>query len=161
MYANASETPVASALTDAAGSYAFTSAQLPDGTYRLRFADADWWSGATTWSGATPVAVHAATPTTIDDALDLASGGFTGTVTDGSDPVPGIGVLVFQAGTGTVVGSATTDATGAFTVDGLFVQPYTIGFVDPDGNLRATVWGSDGHGPHGRHAVRGRRRHHL
>ncbi len=142
MYANASETPVASALTDAAGSYVFTSAQLPDGTYRLRFADADWWSGATTWSGATPVAVHAATPTTIDDALDLASGGFTGTVTDGSDPVPGIGVLVFQAGTGTVVGSATTDATGAFTVDGLFVQPYTIGFVDPDGNLRADSSGA-------------------
>ena len=109
--------------------------------------DADWWSGATTWSGATPVAVHVATPTTIDDALDLASGGFTGTVTDGSDPVPGIGVLVFQAGTGTVVGSATTDATGAFTVAASSPSPTRSASSTRTATCARLVWRATGTDP--------------
>jgi hypothetical protein len=128
---------VASAVTDASGAYALT---LPPGTYvlragafgtvtpalpagyrRLAWPDIpcdDFFTCDNTIG--TPVVVNAGVPVTgIDFALQPA-GGISGTVRRASDstPIAGIDVQVSSEG-GFVTGGATTDAAGAFQINGL------------------------------------------
>jgi uncharacterized protein YjbI with pentapeptide repeats len=126
-YADGSETVVASARTDAAGGYRFTSGLLPDGTYRIRFGDADWYDGVTTWAAASPVAVTSASPAIVDTTLADAAGSIEGTVTDpGGDGVYGAHVQAVDPSTQAVIAEVGTNGDGTFTITDLAVGDYLV-----------------------------------
>ena len=115
---NTTQTVVVQTVTDATGHYSFDSTQLPAGTYRVRFSDADWWSGAASWSTATPVAVSTSSVTTIDEVLDPATGSVAGTVTASSQPLGGALVEAVSTVSGTTVRKTTTASDGTYSFGG-------------------------------------------
>ncbi len=127
VYADATDTVVATTATDATGAYAFDSTTLPDGNYRLRLGDADWWQAATDWTDSTTVAVASTTNLVIDDTL--AAGSITGTVTDNGGPVNGATATATSATTGQTVATTTTGTDGTYTFVALPVGDYHVRFT--------------------------------
>lgn len=129
VYANSSEALVGTAVTDDGGAYRFDSEAVPDGSYRIRFGDADWHDGATSWSTATTVSASTSAPATADDTYDEAPGTLSGTVTDteGGDPIGDVEVDILDA-TGAVAGSTSTDGDGTWTSPPVLPGPYKVRF---------------------------------
>ena len=141
---------VASTSTAADGSYSV--AALPTGTYEVGFSpgsddggDLSTYYGGATLAGSQGVSVTAGqTKGGIDGALP-AGGSISGTVTDAGlgSPLNGVQVEVYDADDD-FVGSATTDATGTYTVAGLSTGAYTVSFTEQYGNdLYAQQWYDD------------------
>lgn len=129
-FAADSETLVASTVTDADGRYALGSGGLPDGTYKIEFgqpAAGGWWNDASTFAAATPVTVSTSAPATVSTQLE--SGTFSGTITDGSGPVPDAVVRIENgdgSAEGSVVATVSTDAGGAYMTDALAPGQYRV-----------------------------------
>lgn len=93
-YSSTSEVLVATSVTDGNGRFSFPAGDLPSGTYRVEFGTSVWWSGpgsphteATTWAGASPIAVDtsSSTPVSLDERVDgIAGGSIAGTVSMGT-----------------------------------------------------------------------------
>ncbi len=135
VYTADSRALVASAVTDADGSYALGADDLPDGTYKIEFGQPDvnlWWNGAATFADATPVTATAAAPATVD--AQLPSGSIAGTVTDSDGPVAGATVEVENGDgpAGSAVATVSTDANGAYVVDALVPGGYRVVVAAPD-----------------------------
>jgi hypothetical protein len=122
------------AMTGDDGAYVLE--HLAPGAYRVEFSDCSgvsaptWYAGATTRAKATPVTVTENGETTgIDGAL---TPGFTvtGTVRDREgNPLPGIGVIVYDAVTGSFTGrQAWTDEEGHYQLVGLRGTLYKLEF---------------------------------
>ncbi len=115
VYSNTTDTVAAQTTTDSQGDYSFLSSAVPDGTYRVLFSSSDWWNQVGDWTDATPVAVAAATPVTINETLDPAAGSVAGTVTDpASNPVTGVNVAAVNPSNTTVASTTATDGTYGF-----------------------------------------------
>ena len=127
VYSNATETLVATAVTNSDGTYQFRSDQLGDGTYRVRFGASDWYSGGTTWATATPVTASATDPAIANDTFDEANGSVSGTVTDAStsSPVSGATVMLL-APDGTVASTTNTGGDGTYAITGVTPGPYAV-----------------------------------
>ncbi len=135
--ASVSGGPVLEATTDATGSYTITG--LATGTYTVMFRScssatagyvAQYYGDAATAAAATPVVVSTSgqAVTSIDATL-VAGGTIAGTVEDATGtPVAGecVSVDSLAAGFG---GTATTDATGAYSVPGLAAGSYVVEFT--------------------------------
>lgn len=132
---------VAQTTADAGGAYTLTG--LMTGNYDVEFAPVgsqpyvpQYYSGATTMSSATAVSVTDGSTTGGIDAAMGAGSGIDGKVTSGGQPAAGIDVTVFGS-SGSVVGYASTDADGAYTVTGLTPGTYTVEFTSPTGGVNA------------------------
>lgn len=131
---------VANAFTAADGTYSVTN--VPAGTYVVAFnpnQDADYvsqyYNGKSDITTADPVSVASGADTpNINGSLAPASGHITGTVTaaTGGGPVANVSVEV-QDSSGFFVASATTDANGNYTVEGLSTGSYVVSFQPPHG----------------------------
>ncbi len=128
VYTNDTNTVVAQTTTDGAGNFGFDTAALPDGTYRVRFSDADWWQGASDWSSATPVVVSAASPVTINTTLAIPSGSISGSVTSGANPIGGASVRAINTASGTTTATATTASDGTYSFADLPPADYVLRF---------------------------------
>jgi uncharacterized protein YjbI with pentapeptide repeats/5-hydroxyisourate hydrolase-like protein (transthyretin family) len=127
VYSNTSNTSVATTVTDSAGRYSFDATAVPAGTYRVRFSDSDWWQGANSWSGGSPVVLSTSATTTINEALTPATGSVTGTVTDGTNPLNGTFVTALSTVSRGFVASTVT-AGGNYTLSNLPTGTYRIQF---------------------------------
>jgi uncharacterized surface anchored protein len=123
------------AVTDTSGDY--TVGNLGPGAYKVAFAKMpyaiEWWNGQPTFGSADAVAVTAATDTPgVDATLDM-GGSISGTVTDEStgSPLAGVEVSTFSLMGWGFVGSASTDASGNYTVAGLAAGNYRVRFYAP------------------------------
>lgn len=117
---------VGTATTDANGNYVIQG--LSDGSYYIDF------SGDASHAGqkyGALVTALSGTPTTGVDAALMPYGTITGTVTDAvtHNGIASDSVTVFDAN-GSVAGTASTDANGAYTVHGLPAGSYRVGFSD-------------------------------
>ena len=129
---------VGSTTTSATGAYMVPG--LAPGLYEVGFFDpantdvSYFYSGAHSIATATQVVVKTATATTnISQALPV-GGTISGTVTDSSNhPLAGVAATVYDANGGIVV-SATTNASGAYSIAGLNAGAYEVGFTDFSGH---------------------------
>ena len=96
VYSNSTDTVVAQTTTDLDGDYSFLPDVLADGTYRIRFATADWWSGGSNWSDATPVDASVDAPATVNATVTLATGSVSGEVTGAGQPSAGVQVIAIN-----------------------------------------------------------------
>ena len=138
------------ATTDASGAY--TVADLDPGTYRVRTSNTKGFidelyndlacpGGACDWALGTPLAVTGGSPVTANFGLAV-GGTISGTVTAAGTGlgIAGVSVRAYGAGaysSGTfLLASATTDATGAYTITGLATGVHylatvnSLGYVD-------------------------------
>jgi hypothetical protein len=142
---------VAEAQTDNDGNYEL--AALPAGDYKVHF-DAfhtrflsEWYTDAPDFSQADPVTVTDTMPVDNVDASLATGGSISGVVTsDGTTPVPGVWVDVYDDATGDWMGYSEfeTDADGAFTVYGLpsGTEKYTV-YFDAFGTRYLGEWYKD------------------
>ncbi len=128
LFSSTSDTQVATTVTDSQGDYSFMSKNVPDGTYRVRFSSADWWQGASSWSGATDVVASLASPATIDETLALSPGTISGTVTDGSNGLTGVSVSAIAPSTGSTVATTTSTTGGTYQLPPLPEGSYQVRF---------------------------------
>jgi hypothetical protein len=120
--------------TDAQGSYRFV--DLPVGTYVIRFSDStslwawQWFDGASSATGSTPVTVAEGTPVVADAALDPGAA-IQGLVQDNGtlEGLPGIDVRIYDADTRAVLGKAVTDASGRYFVPNIDLGPDVFAVV--------------------------------
>jgi hypothetical protein len=91
-----------------------------------------WYLGSPTAGGATPVTVTAGTTTPSIGASLQEKGSISGTVTDAFHPsgLDGICVSATSSDGGSGSGSATTSASGTYTISGLLPDSYTVN-LDP------------------------------
>ncbi len=129
-YSDASETVVASTVSGSDGTYSFPASLLPAGTYRIRYSDADWWHGASSWSDATSV-VLTSTTTTLDVGLVPAHGTISGAVTDGANPptttLQYTSITAYAAEDGRAVATTHPTSAGDYTFS-LPTGSYVVGF---------------------------------
>ena len=139
---NASGQFVTSGFTSSAGTY-LTIAGLPAGTYYARTFNSVGFinqlhSGiacqSCSTSAGTPITVTLGATTTVN--FSLATGGsIGGTITDGSNPLAGVNVTITTT-SGLFMGSASTNASGVYSVGGLPTGSYvartsnSLGFID-------------------------------
>ena len=132
-----------SASTGPDGGYTITG--LPGGSYRLGFTDfsnvydAEYWDDQPSLDVANEFAVAASQVVTGKDAVLEVPASVSGTVTDGTDPLEGIYVSVYDAA-GSFVTSASTGADGGYTVPGLSAGSYRLGFTDFGGSFLSEFW---------------------
>src|SRR5581483_9754005 len=136
--------PLAGVLVRAAGgAQSFSTTTDSDGSYTLTGLPADTYNVT---AGGAPYARRTLTGLTLGagevrrhvDLVLQAGGAISGTVTGPAGPVAGATVIVAGAdGSGS---SATTDATGAYTIDGLSAQAYTVS-ANADGLFATPVTG--------------------
>ncbi|UCC51074.1 MAG: carboxypeptidase regulatory-like domain-containing protein, partial [Anaerolineaceae bacterium] len=136
--------------SDASGNYDI--GHLPAGTYRIRFRDynngvyiTEYYDDAPDLKSATDISVTAGSTTSgIDAVLAEGAGRIAGTVTDGTNPLDGIEVMVCHwvgaSCDDAVYGS--TDATGKYDVGGLLAGVYRVRFKDDTG-VYLTEWYDD------------------
>jgi protocatechuate 3,4-dioxygenase beta subunit len=144
---------VASAWTADDGSY--TVKGLAAGRYRLMYSGAgqdgvnlvEWWKGASSLAGSSPVTLKAGKTTKRPDVvLSPTAGAVTetwsaslgGIVTDAAGhPLQGITVTAASA----IMGDVTmTDSNGAWTLPGLAAGSYRVSFSGPVGDTTVTQW---------------------
>lgn len=133
--------------TDENGAYRIDGL-LPD-DYVVSFSAADgglvreYWDGVHELSQAGRVTVVAGEDSAGIDASLQTGGSISGTVTRSADgsPVAGASVQVSEVA-GSDVGSVSTDAEGAYRIDGLLPGDYTVFFRDADDTLVAEYWDS-------------------
>jgi uncharacterized protein YjbI with pentapeptide repeats len=131
VYADSSQTIVASTSTDAQGDFSFDPTTLPAGTYRLRFGASYWWNGASSWSGATGVVLTGTAPVTINPDFVVPAGSMSGTVHASSEagaPMAGVTVTAISAANSQVVKSTTTAIDGTYSFAWLPAGAYTTQF---------------------------------
>ena len=134
--------------SDAAGNWTITGVLA--GTYTLNFYTyqaplaAQWWNGKSSFATADYFDVQTGQTLSGFDATLDSGATISGTVTSadpGSAPIAQAGVSAYDT-TGTQVGSAVTDDTGAYTVSGLNPGQYTLEFTGPsDANDAEQWWG--------------------
>lgn len=135
-------TPLASAYTQADGSYQVVG--LPAGRYRIRFWDPQgrygrvWYADTPAISQASVLTVTADTETRADQVLTDTVASMTGFVGDGTGTVAGVQVQVFGP-TGWIA-STTTGAQGGYTIAGLAPGTYWVRFVGPPGGTHLSTW---------------------
>ncbi len=131
--------PTAFAQTAADGTY--TIADLPPGTYRVRFDSVqygsrqlpgNWWEDAQTLQAATDINVTAGATVQGIDALKVEGASISGVVTGPGGPRSGALVTVNDAAG--QVGSAFTKPDGSWKIDGLWPGSYKLSFEDADGS---------------------------
>ena len=134
---------MASAATDADGSYRIDG--LLAGAHRVHFLTSgtpyisEYWNNSTGYFGATTVNVQdGAVATGIDASLSIGAS-ISGVVTrdDGS---PVVGAFVAANGARGGFGNAMTDSDGAYTVQGLFADSYTVQFSASQDGLIGEYW---------------------
>jgi hypothetical protein len=126
-YSDVSETLVASTRTDSYGEYHFGSDELPGGNYRIRFGDADWYDGATSWTAATPVAVSTGSPAIIDEGVADAAGRIMGTIAGPGGVGVSVGVVqAIDPTTLAVISEANTFDDGTYYLPGLANGDYLV-----------------------------------
>ncbi len=128
VYSAGSGALVAQTVTDSSGHYSFKSDQLPNGSYRVKFDQADWWSGATAFADATDVTIASGSPVTINEALHPVAGAINGRVTAGGSNLGDVHVAAYAKSTGDLLGTATSRANGTYTVPGLYAGDYLVSF---------------------------------
>ncbi len=134
VYSDEAETEVAHTTTNLLGGFTFHDGQVPDGTYRLRVHGV-WWGGDS-WATATPVAVSAAHPASVDVPLTRV-GKVSGVIVDAARTgVADVPVWAVDAA-GRVVATTTTDTQGAFTLGLLADGDYTVRFANASGVVAA------------------------
>lgn len=128
--------------TDTNGDYSIS--DIPDGSYKIVFSDPDYYKYVTQWydnapddSGATSIAVTAASNHTGVNAALVAGGYITGTVTylQTNEPVMGATVSIYSGTTGTLVEELT--AYGMYSSSVLPPGNYTLRFSKND---TLTIW---------------------
>jgi hypothetical protein len=125
---------VRSRLTDSTGTYSVVG--LRTGSYRVYFDTlpaanfiSEWYNDKAAAGSADPVSVTAGNDTPNINAVLAVGGQITGRVTDPSAAgVAGVDVQVFDAGQSLVRAQA-TDATGAYTIQGLPTGSYRVYFA--------------------------------
>ncbi|KQY42827.1 hypothetical protein ASD18_17715 [Cellulomonas sp. Root137] len=118
------------------------SKNLAQGTYVVRFDPpygggmvTQYWQGATTQAGATPLTVVAGQTTPLGDVTFADGGAITGTVTDAAgDPVADANVFLSPSTGGAIVG-ATTGVDGTYRAAGLTAGSYRVQFQGATGSL--------------------------
>ena len=138
------------ATTGADGTYTIDG--LPTGAYKVSFAGpagsrfvSEFFRGRSSVAQADAVKVTAGRTTALNGSLYAppAPAQVTGRVTDGAGrAIGGVTVTVYSASE-TAVGTATTGADGAYTVDGLDSGTYRIGFAAPEGSRYVSEFYSD------------------
>ena len=131
---NSSGTVVASTQTNTNGLY--TISALPTGSYRVGFVECgtstyvtQYYHGKASLASADPILVTAGATTSGIDAAMIPEGQISGTVTDSAThaPLAGISVYAYDS-SGRLVGGTQTDASGAYTTDGMAAGSYRVGF---------------------------------
>ncbi|HEU5152528.1 MAG TPA: carboxypeptidase regulatory-like domain-containing protein [Iamia sp.] len=127
---DASGTTAKATTTSAGGGYVLDG--LAPGTYRLRFARAgvvtEFFSDAVSLATATPIVLTAG-GTFVADATVSATASVAGVVTDDSGaPLAGVEVRAYGA-SGATAKATTTNAAGAYVLDGLAAGTYTLRFA--------------------------------
>lgn len=122
-----------SAQTNAAGDY--TIGGLPAGTFGVQFTAcgggsyiSEWWDDKSSSSAANPVTLAAGEQRTGIDAQLSSGASISGRVTDGAG-TPVQGVCVAAPPAGGAGGSATTDASGTYTIANLPAGDYKVQFA--------------------------------
>ena len=135
---DSNEDYVASGQTDASGGY--TISGLSPGVYEVGFDDgagthaSQFYNDEPSLSAANGVTVASGQATTGVDAALADAGAISGTVTGAPDSTPVAGVTVEALDSyGNVLGSTTTDSSGAYTIGGLRAGSYTVGFFPGEG----------------------------
>jgi 5-hydroxyisourate hydrolase-like protein (transthyretin family) len=106
VYSSTDESVVARGRTSDDGTYRFTSAALPDGTYRVVFSGDHWWESGTSWDTATDVTVSTGQAARADAALVPTTATLWGDVFyRGSYPASFLPVQIYRADTGELVAS--------------------------------------------------------
>jgi 5-hydroxyisourate hydrolase-like protein (transthyretin family) len=133
---------VAGTNTDQSGNYQ-TNDLLPAGSYLVSFSTGgyatEWYSNAPTPVQATPVSIANANVTGIDASL-TAETAITGKITSAAtgNPIQNVCVEAYPKGHVSVVngaiGSANTDSSGNYTLNGLGVASYNVVAYDCDGS---------------------------
>ncbi|HEY3437595.1 MAG TPA: carboxypeptidase regulatory-like domain-containing protein [Actinotalea sp.] len=124
----------ASGSVDVDGTYLIQG--LDAGSYTVSFSAASaglvpqYWHGATSWMGATPITVVLGSTTADIDAAMVRGATISGTVSDVDGPRAGIQVLASPTGAGFFGGgaSATTAPDGTYTLAGLAAGTYVVSF---------------------------------
>lgn len=129
VYPDDSDSMIGHTFTDAKGQYEL--AGLPDGNYRLRMSDTSWYSGATSWAGATPVTVAAPAVTQADAAIIPSRSKVTGTVTYLGAPLAFVVATAVNVETQAEVVATTSASSGAYQLNGVPSGPYRIRFTKP------------------------------
>ena len=144
---------IAWAQTDAEGYYDLSG--LPAGTFRVQFWDnagnylSEHYDDTRNWSEATGVAVSVGGTTPDIDAVLAPASHITGTVTDGTDPIPNIRIAVYTFEDDGQGGGwwnergewqAWTDAEGHYDLGGLEPGTYRLGFRDDSGTWATEFW---------------------
>lgn len=141
VYSNDSPEVVASATTDAGGSWWMRTSTLEAGTYRVRVGDV-FWPEATSWAEAAPVVFDTADPPALASVVDPPTR-LTGSVVDASlAPVPGtlVGAVDLDD---RPVGLAVTDASGAFRLSAAAgAGSYRVVLGDPESGSVVEVGGA-------------------
>ncbi len=118
------------------GSFRF--ANLPDGTYYLRFSEGSGWTAyypsSATIAGATPIVIDALNQTHSGLDVHLPDGTVSGTITAGDAPVEGATVRIYDAPT-MQRADTTTDASGEYTLTGLPDGTYQVAVSPPGAQL--------------------------
>ena len=140
VYANDSESLVATTTTNTSGAYALHASSLADGTYRVRVGER-WWPDAASWSDADTIVVSASASTTLDFTV-VAAGSLSGVVVDHNGAaINGVRVVVARVSDGQGMGEASTDAGGAFAVEVAAAGSYQVLLLDPSGTWPSVLVG--------------------
>jgi 5-hydroxyisourate hydrolase-like protein (transthyretin family) len=137
-------------ITDASGNYDI--GQLATGMYRLEFSDlfdrvylTEYYDDAPDLESATDISVTVGSTTSGIDAVMVKGGHITGTVSDGTNPLPGIEVMVYRW-TGSnyeFLHSTGTDASGNYDMGHLPTGIYRVQFQDQWNGVYASEWYDD------------------
>ena len=135
---------VAKTTTSASGTYRVAVAA---GSYKVRFSDPtgtwrlEWFDGAPTLAGATPVVVAATGTATADAVLEhplTLLAGRTVTATDRIIPLSGMSVRVYDASTSLLAAKAVSGPGGSYAVGDLPPGRYLVRVSDPAGTYGLT-----------------------
>jgi len=138
-YPDGSDSASGSAFTDSAGRYSLV--RIPTGSYRIGFRSgnpagggylAGWYQGAASSGTASRVAVQAPATAAGSDVQLERGAGISGTVSAPVCPGPAlVRIAVYDAATGTAVGSTTTmpDLGDSFTVGSLAPGSYKLAII--------------------------------
>ena len=148
VFEDRSSVVVGSVTTDGSGSYSVSG--VAAGSVSVRFSRSgyvgEWWSNRSSQASADLVSVSAGGVATVNAALaavPVSYGSVAGTLTvEGSGGgLGGVTVKVWDASSGLLDGSVTTNAAGSYSVGGLVVDDYKVEFVAPSGYVGE--WWSD------------------
>ena len=135
LMASTDSAPIATATTDIAGDYSF--GELVPGSYKVGFTDAtgtygdQFGGGALAFADATTITVAAGASATADATLDLA-GSISGTVSNGTVPLPGIVAFLWSPNdVDAIIATDIADANGFVRFDHLGAGTYYLGYGDP------------------------------